>query len=275
VSPAARIVLAMDEAREVEIAEWVERFVREHLGEAPGPRCRQNGERDPDLTVDFTYEDAMPPFALEITSITDHFDEPDVRHVRSFRRRLNREAAKLGWPHWVVGLRTETKLSSGLAPSVVTVMGFAVELGVPELGTASYPRDLGADLASRLTAEFYEGVRQARLHGVISVARTDSGGVRTIRVEEFSDSRSLGRPLERAMAAKGMRLGRAKRRGYWTMLAIDVTRTDAERYLMGYRLPGVPKGIDHVWLFVGQRPGGPLRAAFYANREERRLVQVA
>lgn len=236
--------------------------------------CRQNGERDPRLTVDFTFDSCAHPFAVEVTSLTDHFESPTPDAVEGLRQRLESEATRLEWPHWWVGIRPETKLKGDLPGAVATMMRYALELGVKELGAATYSADLGI-MATRLKPEFHRECDRARLLGVISVRRAESGGIVVLPVCESSDSNSLRRPLERAMSAKTKSLGESKRRRYSTMLAIDVERADAHGCLReGVRVPGFPRDIDHLWLFVRHGRRGELRHAYYANRDDRRLVRV-
>jgi hypothetical protein len=71
----------------------------------------------------------------------------------------------------------------------------------------------------------------ARKAGVVLITRNAMSGLRVVPVAEFSDSRSLQRPLARTFDEKTASLGRAKKRGYVTMLAVDVEREDARGYL--------------------------------------------
>ena len=257
--------------------DWVRELVRDHLGENVGPETRRNGSPpDTDLTIDYTFDGCTDRFALEITTLGDYFESPSDEHWKQFQIGLEREAKNIGWPDWFIAIRSETKLNPTLLKSVATMMRFAQELDVEELGAATFAKDLGPDLASRMQPHFYRACNQARLNGVIYVARKRSGGVWFLEGRESSDSHSLARPVDRAMVAKSKPLGVAKRRGYWTMLAIDVERQDAHGYLAeGVHAPRLPAEIDHLWLLVREAPDGALRDAYYARRGgHRRLVRA-
>jgi hypothetical protein len=84
---------------------------------------------------------------------------------------------------------------------------------------------------------------------VILLTRTMANGVRVLQVAEMSDGNALLRPLARAFERKTASLSRARARGYTTALAVDVERHDAVGFLReGYRAPGFPSEIDHLWL---------------------------
>jgi hypothetical protein len=135
------------------------------------------------------------------------------------------------------------------------------------LGPSTYVHDVPSDLLHRVGERFMRDCDTARLAGVILITRRSEGGLRVFPVVEFSDSKSLQRPLTRAFARKASSMGKAKARGYVTMLAVDVEREDASGYVSeGVKAPGFPSTIDHLWL-VDRRSN----KVFHAKRDDRRL----
>lgn len=96
-----------------------------------------------------------------------------------------------------------------------------------------------------------------------------------IRVTEWSDSNALFRPLQRAMLDQEAKLQECKRRGYWTMLAVDVQRRDTQLALGdGVKVRSFGRGLDHLWLLVRDDKTKKLAEAYYANRVQPRLMKL-
>jgi hypothetical protein len=254
--------------QELEVTTWVAELVQRQYGVAAGQATERDGRDDSGLTNDFTFDNAVPPFAVEVTRLRDDFENPSAEEHRSLEDRLRRSLAKKGWPpHWTVGLRPETKFRSDLEPAVEQMIEWMLAAKLDTLGPGTYTHDVSSDLLYRMGNRFMRDFDRARMAGVILISRNEAHGLRVIPLAEFSDSRSLQRPLARAFLKKAVSLGRAKARGYVTMLAVDVEREDASGYLSeGTKAPGFPVEIDHLWLFV--RGSGK---AFYAKRDDRRL----
>lgn len=258
----------MASEQELEVTAWVAELVYRQYGVVAGKLTERDGNDDSGLTNDFTYDSAVPPYAVEVTRLRDDFENPTGEERRGLEGRLRSLLAKRGWaPHWTVGLRPETKFKSELEPAIVRMMEWMIAAQLDMLGPAAYTLDVPADLLSRMGQRFMRDCDQARMAGVILVSRGEANGLRVIQVAEFSDSKSLQRPLARAFLNKKVSLGRAKARGYVTMLAVDVEREDASGHLSkDTKAPGFPVEIDHLWLFV--RGSGK---AFHAKRDDRRF----
>jgi hypothetical protein len=99
--------------------------------------------------------------------------------------------------------------------------------------------------------------------------------VSALPVTEFSDSKSLLRPIARAFTKKSAPITKAKAMKYVTMLAIDVERADAHAYVdAGLKVRGFPAELDHVWLLM-RRPGvDGVESAFHASRAKPQLVRL-
>lgn len=232
-----------------------------------GPATERDGRDDSGLTNDFTYEEADPRIAVEVTRLRDDFETPSPEERNALRDRLQGFVDKKEWPHWTVGVRPETHFKSKLEPAARRIMEWMLAAEVDTLGPGTYTSDLSADLIYRMGEGFMRDCDAARMAGVILIRRNQTGGLRVIPVAEFSDSKSLQRPLARTFEKKTATLGRAKKLGYITMLAVDVEREDASGYLAeGVRAPGFPIVLDHLWLVV--RGSGKV---FYAKRDNRRF----
>jgi hypothetical protein len=266
-------VITLATPQELQIAGWVAEFVERELGTVPGPPTERDGQDGSGLTVDFTFDDADPPFVVEVTRLRDDFELWDDDDVRRFKARIKRRAKAKGWPtDWSIGLSPETSFKADLAPAVERMLEWMVAASLDRLGPGSWSADVPMELFQRLQSvkgrDFTKECREARLRGVILVQRLQANGILVIRVVETSDHHSLQRPIARAMGKKASRsLGPAKDRGYVTMLAVDVERKDTRDYLAAdVRMWDFPPKIDHLFLFVRKIPGGDLDSAFHANR---------
>ncbi len=271
-------------AQELQTAAWVADLVERELGTVPGHPTERDGQDGSGLTVDFTFDDADPAFAVEVTRLRDDFEDWDAEDVRRFRSRIRRYLKGKGWaPDWVIGLSPETSFKTGLGPAVERMIEWMIAAKLDRLGPGSWSADVPMDLLQRIQRvkgrDFTRECREARLQGVIQVQRRQGNGILVIPVVESSDHQSLQRPIARALGKKASgSLGEAKDRGYWTILAIDVERIDTPEYLgAGVKLWDFPPGIDHLFLFVRNGPDGDLETALYANRTRkgRRLKRLA
>jgi len=262
-------VLASEQ--ELEVVASVAELVTRLYGVAAGPATERDGQDDSGLTNDFTFDRAEPPFAVEVTRLRDDFENPSPEEQCNLEDRLRRLLAKRDWPpDWTLGVRPETRLRSDLEPAVEQMIEWMLAANLNTLGPATYTHDVSSDLIHRMGQRFMRDCERARMAGVILIKRAEANGLRVIPVAEFSDSKSLQRPLARAFLKKTASLGRAKARGYVTMLAVDVQREDASGYLgEGTKTPGFPVEIDHVWLLVRG-----LGKAFHAKRDDRRLQMI-
>jgi hypothetical protein len=126
--------------------------------------------------------------------------------------------------------------------------------------------------------DFTKECSAARLKGEILIQRRLAGGILVVPVEEFSDHKSLQRPLACAFEEKLSRaLGIAKDRKYVTMLAVDVERADTRGYLGGGRQDARLPAEDRPPVPVRSEDSGrgPGRGVLcQADREGRRLKRL-
>jgi hypothetical protein len=255
----------MATAQEVEVANWIALLVEQLYQTRLGPPTERDGRDDSGLTNDFTFEETDPGIALEVTRLRDDFESPSAEEQETLRKRLQRFVDERGWSHWTIGVRPETHLKTKLEPAARRIIEWMLAAEVATLGPGTYTSDLSADLIYRMGEAFMRDCDAARMAGVILITRNESGGLRIVPVAEFSDSKSLKRPLARTFEKKTASLGRAKKRGYVTMLAVDVEREDARGFLAErVKAPGFPVGLDHLWLIVRES-----NKAYYARSDDR------
>jgi hypothetical protein len=80
------------------------------------------------------------------------------------------------------------------------------------LGPGTYTDDVSPDLIFRMGERFMRDCERARMAGVILITKNDAGGLRVIPIVEFSESKSLQRPLARAFEKKTPSLGKRRQR---------------------------------------------------------------
>src|SRR5690348_7813770 len=97
--------------REIEdqAAEYVELALRSYDDRDVGDRTRRDGSGD--LRVDFTYDDAAPPVAMEITRLV----EPSIQALGAELLKLEEELQVLADDEdlgsWMLGLRVGTRVA--------------------------------------------------------------------------------------------------------------------------------------------------------------------
>jgi hypothetical protein len=257
----------LESEQELEIAGWVAELVARLYEISPGSPTKRDGMDGSGLTNDFTFDDMDPRLAVEVTRLRDDYENPSPEERAGLEKRLRSFVANKEWPHWTVGVRPETKFRSDLEPAVQRMIDWMLAADLGTLGPGTYTQDVSADLIYRMGEGFMRDCDRARMAGVVLITKNAAGGLHVIPIVEFSDSKSLQRPLARAFERKTASLRRAKAKGYVTMLAVDVEREDTSGYLTeGTRAPGFPNEIDHVWLFVRGSS-----KVFHAKRDERRF----
>jgi len=271
--------------QELQVVRWVAAFIEPIFGVVPGSWTERDGSDRSGLTVDATFEDAdpPPPFAVEVTRLRDDFEQNwTMPRLAQFEARVETLARARGWTGCMIALHSETSFNKDLAPAIGRMMEWMDAAGMDALRPGCWsPGYVSMDLFARMQKvkdrDFAEECIDARLKGVNEIQRLSSPSVLVMWVDEFSDDRSLQRPLARAFTAKASgSLGVAKDRGYVTMIAVDIERRDARDYISdGVKIRDFPPKIDHLWLFLRDSDGA-LDGAFRANRsrEGRRLKRL-
>ena len=231
-------------AREAEehAAEYVEEEVALYDGRTLGARTRRDGSGG--LRVDFTYDAATPPVAMEITALV----EPDVRALGAELLKLEAElqeivsAEELG--AWLLGIRVGASVRDLRQPLVDLLRCHRGRNGVAIFGADKAPEDMTDD-DLRLLAELF-GL------GLASAMRSDEGNELSIfppvdSAQEGDDGFSA--LLVAAMAANVDKLHEARPRE--THLVVTLDRSDLSPDPVRTPAPELPDGIDVLWVLLG------------------------
>jgi hypothetical protein len=235
-------------AREAEeqVAEYIEEEVARYDGRNLGVRTRRDGAGG--LRVDFTYDVATPPVAMEITALV----EPDVRalgaELLKFEAELQEIVSSEHLGAWLLGIRVGANVRRLRQPLVALLRRHRGRSGVALFAADEAPEDL-TDGDLRLLAELFD-------LGLASAMRSDEGNELSIfppigNAQKGDDG--FGTLLRIAMAANVDKLREARPRE--THLVVTLDRTDLSPDPVRTPAPELPDGLGSVRR--GGRSGGP------------------
>jgi hypothetical protein len=110
----------LDRAAETSMADIVERILRDE-GRRLGPRSRRDGRDASGLRVDFTYDEADQPLALEITSVVRPQDRSATASSSKLCERLSQVTQTEQLGHWALTLWADADLDR-LEPLILDLM---------------------------------------------------------------------------------------------------------------------------------------------------------
>jgi len=231
-------------AREAEeqAAEYIEEEVARCDRRDLGTRTRRDGSSG--LRVDFTYDAAVPPVAMEITALV----EPDVRALDAELRKLEAELREIvsseNLEAWLVGVRVGANVHRLRQPLVDLLRRHRGRSGVAKFRAGEAPEDLTAvDL--RLLTELFD-------LGLVSAMRSDEGNELSVfppigNVTE--GDHGIGSLLRSAMAANVDKLREARPRE--THLVVTLDRSNVSADPARTSAPDLLEGIDVLWVMLG------------------------
>jgi hypothetical protein len=234
-SPTAR------EAEE-EAAEYVEEEVARYDGRNLGVRTRRDGSGG--LRVDFTYDVATPPVAMEITTLV----KPDVKALGAELLKLEAElqeivsSEELGT--WLLGIRVGVNVRRLRQPLADLLRRHRARNGAAIFAADEAPEDMtGGDL--QLLAELLD-------LGLTSAMRSGEGNKLSIfppivSAQEGDDG--FGTLLRAALAANVDKLREARPRE--THLVVWLDRSGLSPDPVRTPAPELPDGIDVLWVLLG------------------------
>ena len=233
-------------ARETEeqAAAYVEESLAFYDRHDLGPRTRRDGGDG--LRVDFTYDSAMRPAALEVTALV----VPDVRALGAELIKLQGELQHLVRSEhlgaWLVGVRVGARVRD-LKPSLIEFLrSQGGRAGVALFSQAAAPEGL-TPAALRLLAKLFDA-------GLVTAMRSNEGDALSVfppvsGTASAEGERGFGTLLQRAIAANVDKLQEARPRETHLVvtaddpdLSADPARTPAAR---------LPEGIDVLWVLLG------------------------
>jgi hypothetical protein len=106
---------------EAEVVHAVETVLTVEHGRALGERTRRNAEDDSGIVVDFTYEEARPPIALEVTGVQDDNFLQAAYEARKLKDRLTQAASAEGLGPFLITLNEKARMK-GLDELLLSVM---------------------------------------------------------------------------------------------------------------------------------------------------------
>jgi hypothetical protein len=238
------IRLAGPTAREAEeqVAEYIEEELASHDRRDLGVRTRRDGGGD--LRVDFTYDAASPPVAMEITALV----EPEVRALGAELIKLEAEMRQIvSSEHlgsWLLAVRVGTNVRRLRKPLVDLLRRHRGRRGVALFTASEAPEDL-TDGDLRLVAELFD-------LGLASAMRSDGDDELSIFPPVGSDldrDEGFGTLLRSAMAENVDKLREARPRE--THLVVTLDRSDLSPHPVLTPAPELPDGIDVLWVLLG------------------------
>jgi hypothetical protein len=222
---------------EAQVAEYIEEEVARYDRRDLGARKRRDGSGG--LRVDFTYDAAAPPVAMEITALV----EPDVRALATALLKIEAELREILCSEdlgaWVVGVRVGANVRRLRQPLVDLLRRHRGRRGVALFRAGEALEDL-TDGDLRLLAELFD-------LGLTSAMRSDQGNTLSIfppigNVTEGDDG--FGTLLRSAMAANVAKLREARPRE--THLVVTLNRSDLSANPARTPPPDLLEGIDRT-----------------------------
>ena len=236
--------LSGPDAREAEeqVAEYIEEEVARYDRRDLGARTRRDGSGG--LKVDFTYDAAVPPVAMEITALVDR----DVRELGAgllkFEAELREIVRSEDLGAWLLGVHVGARVSRLRQPLVDLLRRHGSRRGVALFRVGDAPEDLTDD-DRRLLAKLFD-------LGLASAMHSDQGNELSIfppvgNVTEGDDG--FGTLLQRAMAKNVDKLREARPRE--THLVVTLDRSDVSADPARTPPPKLLEGIDVLWVLLG------------------------
>jgi hypothetical protein len=236
---------------EEQVAECIEQEVAQNDRRDLGVRKRRDDRDGSGLRVDFTYDAAVPPVAMEITPLVNS----DVWKLDDALLKLEAELRELvrseGLGAWLVGVRVGASVRDLRKPLVALLRRHRGRSRVALYRAGEAPEDLTDDDA-RLLTELFD-------LGLVSTGRSHQGHELSIfppigNVTEGDDG--FGTLLQRAMADNVDKLRKARPRE--THLVVTLDRSDLSADPARTPAPDLLEGIDVLWVLLATpTPSGP------------------
>jgi hypothetical protein len=228
---------------EEQVAEYVEEEVARYDGRNLGVRTRRDGSGG--LRVDFTYDLATPPVAMEITALV----EPDVRALDAELLKLEAELQEIVSSEelgaWLLGIRVGANVRRLRQPLVDLLRRHRGRNGVAIFAADEAPEDM-TDGDLRLLAELFD-------LGLAGMGATSGEGNELSIFPPIGNAQEgddgFGTLLRTAMAANVDKLRETRPRE--THLVVTLDRSDLSPDPVRTPAPELPDGIDVLWVLLG------------------------
>lgn len=246
--------------REIELAQIVERLMVRDYSVDPGPRTIRDARDSSGLTVDFTYDLATRPLAVEVTSPQDpHFAEAMAK-IGAAERKLTKLAEAEGWGSYAVGVyehANANKLQSAIAEAIREMIAHGREkLDIDYNYGDDYHRARNLGVAEEFQRR-HEVLRGAGLQLIYKV-RAPGQRVRIIMVRGGVETGFI-KTLDQAINNNRLKLARARGdKGRQTHLIVDVTGLMAPSpNTIRTTTPSLNHDVDMIWVVNDGDPKNP------------------
>ncbi len=226
---------------EEQVAEYIEDEIARCDGRNLGTRTRRDG--DAGLRVDFTYDSATPPVAMEITALV----QPAVRalgaELLKLEARLQQVVRTESLGGWMLGIREGTNVREIEGRLIELLRRHRGRRGVVVYSADNPPGDLTGDdlvLVSELSGM-----------GVVTAMYSDQDNELSIfpPISDMTGTDGFGALIDGAMAANVDKLREARPRE--THLVVTLDRSDLGVDPASTPAPALLDGIDFFWVVLG------------------------
>ena len=228
------------EETEEQHADHVRGWIRELDGREVGLHTGRDG--DDGVRVDFLFDHAQPPVALEITSITDS----SVQALNSELKTLEGDLDKIDRDEqlgmWIVGLRVGTRIRD-IRPNLTAFMRLPAHSGAALYSAHKAPPDLPPEVLASLVKLFQLGL--------VSALRLDERGHGVSLLPPVSEGRSergFATLLRFAIVDNVEKLKEVRPRETHLFVTVGLTVSVDPAVTPP---PPLPEGVDVLWVYLG------------------------
>ncbi|MCH8899290.1 MAG: hypothetical protein IH942_02210 [Acidobacteria bacterium] len=228
------------------LADGIEVAISDNLGLDLGPRTDRD-EPSPGLRVDFTYDAANPPTALEITTLVWSEFQASVGERSKIERQLGEQAEKEQLGRW------EATIHSGKNVQRIAEVALAAMRRNEAIDTVDLRKQAhralmegGFDEYTCLAAEG-DSLRNLGLLSLRRIAADGDGFAANVMTQLVPRTGFLA-PLEQAVAKNASKLEETRPRS--THLVVRVNDIRASRDATLTPPPLLPASIDYLWVIV-------------------------
>ena len=241
---------AADDEAEEQVAEYVKEAVAQYDGRNLGTRTRRDDRDSSDLRVDFTYDDAIPPAAMEITALVEDHVRALGAELLKLETQLQEVVSSEELGAWMLGIRVGANVRNLRQP-------------LKDLLRRQWDRNGGAIFAAdeapegmtdgdlRLPAELFDlGLAAAgrsdeenklSIFPPVSDAQEGDGDIGTLLEEAMRDN------VDKLCEARSQISGRPRE----THLVVTLDRSDLSPDPVRTPVPELRDGIDVLWVLLG------------------------
>lgn len=220
----------------------VEHLAPTMLNRELGPRLVRDAQDESGLLVDFTYEDAVPPVALEVTGL-HVVQERELAGAIDSRLEpiLSDMASREGLGAWILTLRVDAKVKD-LVHEIPDLMRAGESFRPGE-----YTSDELMALGSLERDVFLSRHRRFKALGLVEIENVGSeNGVRCIAFGSGSEISGFSDRLALEVARNATKLGQAApRESHLAVLSYDLL---ASRLPTKTAPPELPSQVDYLWV---------------------------